>query len=154
MESNPTKAKFWSMWPHEICTLSRAPITLWLADQANSIISSTWQADNHRHIFRLSDSKMNLEFPSGQPLVSSPVCDHLLFSHGGILILLTSSGSMTWQLIRACLHLTSNLPRIWWDTYDAWTYTYVSSLPSTAVLVCIVRSFLLWINREQQCICF
>ena len=36
-------------------------------------IFSTWQADNHRHMFRLSDSKMNLEFPSGQPLVSSPV---------------------------------------------------------------------------------
>ena len=35
-------------------------------------IFSTWQADNHRHMFRLSDSKMNLEFPSGQPLVSSP----------------------------------------------------------------------------------
>ena len=34
---------------------------------------STWQADNHRQMFRLSDSKMNLEFPSGQPLVSSPV---------------------------------------------------------------------------------
>ena len=34
---------------------------------------STWQADNHRHMFRLSDSKINLEFPSGQPLVSSPV---------------------------------------------------------------------------------
>ena len=74
--------KFWRMWSLEICTLSRAPITLWLADQANSIISSTWQADNHRHIFRLSDSKMNLEFPSGQPLVSSPVacakfcCNH------------------------------------------------------------------------------
>ena len=33
---------------------------------------STWQADNHRQMFRLSDSKMNLEFPSGQPLVSSP----------------------------------------------------------------------------------
>ena len=36
-------------------------------------IFSTWQADNHGHMFRLSDSKMNLEFPSGQPLVSSPV---------------------------------------------------------------------------------
>ena len=35
-------------------------------------IFSTWQADNHGHMFRLSDSKMNLEFPSGQPLVSSP----------------------------------------------------------------------------------
>ena len=35
-------------------------------------IFSTWQADNHRHMFRLSDSKMYLEFPSGQPLVSSP----------------------------------------------------------------------------------
>ena len=33
---------------------------------------STWQADNHRQMFRLSDSKMNLEFPSGQPLVLSP----------------------------------------------------------------------------------
>ena len=32
---------------------------------------STWQADNHGHMFRLSDSKMNLEFPSVQPLVSS-----------------------------------------------------------------------------------
>ena len=75
MESNQTKAKFWRMWPHEIFTLPRAPITLWLADQhdqANSIIFSTWQADNHRQIFRLSDSKINLEFPSGQPLVSSP----------------------------------------------------------------------------------
>ena len=51
--------------------MSKAPITLWLADEANLIISSTWQADNHRHIFRLSDSKLNLEFPSGQPLVSS-----------------------------------------------------------------------------------
>ena len=38
-----------------------------------SSIFSTWQADNHRHMFRLSDRKMNLEFPSGQPLVSSPV---------------------------------------------------------------------------------
>ena len=37
-----------------------------------SSIFSTWQADNHRHLFRLSDSKMSLEFPSGQPLVSSP----------------------------------------------------------------------------------
>ena len=36
------------------------------------LIFSTWQADNHRQMFRLSDSKMNLEFPSGQPLVSSP----------------------------------------------------------------------------------
>ena len=36
------------------------------------LIFSTWQADNHKHMFRLSDSKMNLEFPSGQPLVSSP----------------------------------------------------------------------------------
>ena len=35
-------------------------------------IFSTWQADNHKHMFRLSDTKMNLEFPSGQPLVSSP----------------------------------------------------------------------------------
>ena len=39
------------------------------------LIFSTWQADNHRQMFRLSDSKMNLEFPSGQPLVSSPVTD-------------------------------------------------------------------------------
>ena len=38
------------------------------------LIFSTWQADNHRQIFRLSDSKINLEFPSGQPLVSSHVC--------------------------------------------------------------------------------
>ena len=29
-------------------------------------------ADNRRHMFRLSNSKMNLESPSGQPLVSSP----------------------------------------------------------------------------------
>ena len=37
------------------------------------LIFSTWQADNHKQMFRLSDSKMILEFPSGQPLVSSPV---------------------------------------------------------------------------------
>ena len=45
-----------------------------MADQGLFIwsIFSTWQADNHRHMIRLSDSKMNLEFPSGQPLVSSP----------------------------------------------------------------------------------
>ena len=35
------------------------------------LIFSTCQADNHRQMFKLSDSKMNLEFPSGQPLVSS-----------------------------------------------------------------------------------
>ena len=77
MESNPTKTKFWRMWPHELFKLSRAPIILLLVDQhdqANSIIFSTWQADNHRQIFRLSDSKMSLEFPSGQPLMSIPVC--------------------------------------------------------------------------------
>ena len=32
---------------------------------------STWQADNHRQMFRLSNSKINLEFPIRQPLVSS-----------------------------------------------------------------------------------
>ena len=35
--------------------------------------------DNHRHMFRLSYSKMNLEFPSGQPLVSSPIQFHFLY---------------------------------------------------------------------------
>ena len=78
-ESNPAKAR---MWPQEILTLSMAPITLWLTDQANLIIFSTWQADNHRHIFRLSDSKMNLEFPSGQPLVSSPAFTHSSHTSG------------------------------------------------------------------------
>ena len=68
----PGKVKFWRMWPQEIFTLSRAPMNYIFADQANLIIFSNWQADNHRHTFRLSDSKINLEFPSGQPVVSSP----------------------------------------------------------------------------------
>ena len=52
-----------------------------ISNNKKYLFDSTSQADNHTQMYRLSDSKINLEFPSGQPLVSSAVVKTLSLRH-------------------------------------------------------------------------